>query len=310
MTLLIKIPTRKINRKKQFLQHCLVAFLTVIMLLGSVKAFAVEKPCSLTINITSSDNTVVESSLSIGLCKIASLNGEKYELTDFFADSGISIECISNKTSSNHYTEIYRYITENNIPYETAVTNSENSAVFSNLDEGIYLVFCEHSQSLTFSPYIVFLPSDINGNLTYDVISEPKTIIVGDNVKNISVKKLWNDNNNYAEKRPESITITLKRDGKAYQTTELNEKCNWEYTFENLPANSTYAVEEEKVDFYEPSYKGSADSGFTVTNTLITDSPIMNFVKTGINTGIIPIVFFILISAFVLIVLSRKRIKK
>lgn len=280
------------------------------MLLSSAKVFAAEQPCFLTINITNNDNTVSKSELGIGLCKIASLHDEKYELTDAFADSGISIESILSETNSNHNAEIYRYIINNNIAHDTATTNSEGKASFSELDKGIYLVFCDNSQNLTFSPYIVFLPSVVNGNLVYNVISEPKTINSEDNVKDVSVKKLWNDNNNYAEKRPKSITITLKKDGKTYKTVKLNEECNWAYTFDNLPADCVYAVQEDKVDNYEPCYEGNADDGFTITNTIIIDSPIVSTIKTGISTGIIPIAFIILVSTFVLIVLSRKRINK
>lgn len=281
------------------------------MLLGSAKAFAVEKPCSLTINITSSDSTAAESALSIGLCKIASLYGEKYELTDVFADSGISIESISNNASSNHFAEIYRYITENKIPHQTATTNLENSAIFSNLDKGIYLVFCEQSQNLTFSPYIVFLPSVVNGNINYNVTSEPKTITEEENVKDINVKVLWHDDNDYAEKRPDSVSITLYRNGTAYRTVVVNEECNWEYTFRNVPADGIYFVRiDDGSGHYEIYYEGDSENGFIIIHTLKKESPIISFVKTGINAGIIPIVFFILISAFVLIVLSRKKIKK
>ncbi len=310
MTLLIKTPTGKINRKRQLLKLCLVFFLTVIMLLGSAKAFAAEKTCCLTIKITSSDNTASQSALSVGLCKIASLQNGKYELTDAFSDSGISIESISKNINSNHNAEIYRYITENKIPYITATTNSKSSAMFSNLDKGIYLVFCEHSQNLTFSPYIVFLPSVVNGNINYNVISEPKTIITENNVKSIYVKIIWDDNNNYAGKRPKTVTVTLLKDGKPYKTVELSAECNWEYTFKDVPADGIYSVRQDKVDNYEIFYEGDAENGFTITNTLITESPIMSFVKTGIDTGIFPIAFLILISAVVMIILSRKQTKR
>ncbi len=310
MTLLIKTPIEKINRKRQFLKLCLIIFLTVIMLLGSAKAFAAEKTCSLTVKITSSDNAASQSALSVGLCKIASLQNGKYELTDAFSDSGISIESISKNINSNHNAEIYRYITENNIPHQTATTNSKNSAVFSNLGKGIYLVFCEQSQNLTFSPYIVFLPSVANGNITYNVTSEPKTIITENNVKSIYVKIIWDDNNNYAGKRPNTVTVTLLKDGKPYRTVEISEECNWEYTFKDVPADGIYTIRQDKVDNYGIYYEGDAENGFTITNTLITESPIMNFVKTGIDTGIFPIAFLILISAVVMIILSRKQTKR
>ncbi len=310
MTLLRRIPVKTINSKISSSLICLAIVLLMFILFGSVEAFAAEKPCTLTVNIISSDSSAEVSGLKIGLCRIAYLNNGEYTLTDDFADSGISLDNISDKTNHNHYSEIYRYITSNDIEYLTAVTNSEGSALFSDLDEGMYLIFCEESQNLTFSPYMVFLPSVVNGEYVYDVVSEPKTIFSEDNVKNITVTKLWNDNDDYAGKRPESVVVTLKKDGKAYKTAELNDECNWKYVFENLPADSLYAVEEEQVDSYEPSYEGRADSGFIITNTLTAESPIMGFVKTGIGSGVIAIAFLSLIFAFILILLFRKQKNK
>ncbi len=310
MTLLKKILTLKPNIKKSVSAVFFTVVISILIIFGGIKAFATQQPCSLTINVTTADNSAQVSQIKVGLCKIASLQEGKYELTDAFSTSGISVENILNKTNSNHNAEIYRYVIDNNITYDTATTNSEGSAVFSNLNQGIYLVFCENSQSLTFSPYMVSLPAVVNGNLVYNVTSEPKTINSKDNVKNIYVKILWHDNNNYGEKRPQTIIITLLRNGKPYKTAELSEACNWEYTFRDVPADGVYTIRQGNIDHYETYYEGDAENGFTVTNILITESPIMSFVKTGINNGAIPIAIIILISVFVLIVISRKKAKK
>ncbi|MCQ4115692.1 Cna B-type domain-containing protein [Ruminococcus sp. zg-921] len=280
------------------------------MFMGSVKAFAVENQCSLTVKISNSDNATANSGLNIGVCQIASFNGDSYKLTDEFANSGISVDNLLDNLNSDHCAEIYRYIINQGIPYKKKATDSDGLAVYSQLNKGVYLVFCEQSQQITFRPYAVILPSVANGIINYDVISEPKTITAEKNVKDIHVEILWDDNDNYIGIRPEFVIVTLIKDGVPYMTATLNEECNWEYTFENLPADSTYVVVADKIDFYELSYEGSEDSGFTIINTLISDSPIIDFVKTGINSGAIPIAFLVLISALVLILLSRKRIKK
>ncbi len=311
MTLLRRILIKKINSKITNFVICLATIFAMLILFVPAEAFAAENPCSLTVDVLSSDSSAQISELKIGLCQIASLNNGEYKLTDDFSDSGISLENISGKANDNYYTEIYRYIKVNDIPYVTAVTNSEGSALFSDLDEGMYLIFCEELQNLTFSPYMVYLPSVIDGSLNYNVISKPKTITEEENVKDINVKVLWFDDNNYAGKRPDSVGVTLYRNGAPYRTAVLNEECNWEYTFRSVPADGIYSVRiDDGSGYYEILYEGDSENGFKIIHTLKTDSPISGFVKTGMNTGLFLIALVVLAFAVVLIILSRKTEKE
>lgn len=90
----------------------------------------------------------------------------------------------------------------------------------------------------------------------------------------IKVQKKWQDNNDQAHKRPDSVTIVLKGDGveKARKTITAQE--NWEWTFTNLPKKNAngndivYTIEELSVDGYKTNIAGDVKNGFTVTNTL------------------------------------------
>ena len=54
------------------------------------------------------------------------------------------------------------------------------------------------------------------------------------NLTEFEVEKIWEDNNNEKQKRPESIVVELKIEGKTVQEVTLNEETNWKYTFTNL----------------------------------------------------------------------------
>ena len=90
----------------------------------------------------------------------------------------------------------------------------------------------------------------------------------------IKVQKKWQDNDDQAHKRPDSVTIVLKGDGveKARKTITAQE--NWEWTFTNLPKKNAngndivYTIEELSVDGYKTNIAGDVKNGFTVTNTL------------------------------------------
>ena len=111
-------------------------------------------------------------------------------------------------------------------------------------------------------------------------------------VVEVSVEKVWEDEDNKYGKQPESITVKLMADGKAYKdengdevTVELNSGNEWKYTFENLPEvvgtkTVKYTVEEDMETVpagYTNKVTGSAENGFTITNTfkpVDTDPPV------------------------------------
>ena len=92
---------------------------------------------------------------------------------------------------------------------------------------------------------------------------------------NVSVKKVWEDNNNQDGKRLTDITIQLLANGTEVEgkTATLNENNNWNYTFRNLPKKSggtsiNYTVKEiETIDGYTSKTTGSMADGYTITNT-------------------------------------------
>ncbi len=118
----------------------------------------------------------------------------------------------------------------------------------------------------------------------------------------VDVEKIWEDNEDQDGKRPGSIDIVLKRNGSEYKrvtldgktssvdeatgetVTDPNEKEAWKTTFEDLDVYSnvttkekyTYDVveeynfaegEEDTSSYYTEDKSGSAEEGFTFTNT-------------------------------------------
>ena len=92
----------------------------------------------------------------------------------------------------------------------------------------------------------------------------------------ITVKKIWKDDDNKYNVRPQSITVVLYADGDAIEKAILSKENSWTFTWEGLPKYPEgtedgvpieYTVEEEKVDNYKATITGSIDEGFTITNT-------------------------------------------
>ena len=101
----------------------------------------------------------------------------------------------------------------------------------------------------------------------------------------VPVEKIWNDNNNAYNMRPESISVQLKVGDEVKDTQTLNVGNEWKYTWEDLPAY-TYTttegvitgataieytvVETGDITGYTSATTGDAATGFTITNTIDT----------------------------------------
>ena len=83
----------------------------------------------------------------------------------------------------------------------------------------------------------------------------------------MTVKKVWDDNNNKNKKRPKEVKVTLKANGKAVQTVTLNEDNQWTATVADLPTiengkkitKITYTWTEEAITDYQLSKTDTKD---------------------------------------------------
>ncbi len=107
-----------------------------------------------------------------------------------------------------------------------------------------------------------------------------------DDVINVTVRKIWNDNNDANGKRPESIKIQLLANGEFSKEQTIDEEISendapniWEYTFVDLAKYDEngqeiqYTVQEQEVNkddlkFYETTEPtGDMVNGYEITNT-------------------------------------------
>ena len=101
----------------------------------------------------------------------------------------------------------------------------------------------------------------------------------------ITVTKEWDDEDDLAGFRPESVTVILLADGEEVGTIDLSEENKWTHTFENLPENAAgekieYTVKETKVpEHYTATVTGSVEEGFVITNTHVVERTDLNVVK-------------------------------
>ena len=87
---------------------------------------------------------------------------------------------------------------------------------------------------------------------------------------NIPVTKVWDDQENQAGKRPESVTVQLLADGREVEgkTLTLNDENGWSASFLGLDEGPNYEIKELNVgEGYTSNVTGDMENGYTVTNT-------------------------------------------
>lgn len=126
----------------------------------------------------------------------------------------------------------------------------------------------------------VVVTKDNDGNLVANVTYDKNSVIYTGipifqitkpttpttNTVSVTVNKIWkNDKQSY---RPNSVTVQLYRDGKAYSSAvTLNSSNGWKYTWSNLDKSYKWTVDEPTVPSgYTKSTKNSGNT-WTITNT-------------------------------------------
>lgn len=85
--------------------------------------------------------------------------------------------------------------------------------------------------------------------------------------EDLTVKKVWSDENDKRSIRPDSVTVTLCNGDKAVDKVTLGAWNNWKYTWHNLDGNGDWGVLETGIPKgYTPSYRTNGDV-VTITNT-------------------------------------------
>lgn len=103
-----------------------------------------------------------------------------------FVDCGVSLHDTSAEARNKQAKQLLEYARKKGVSGNQQFTDNMGHALFSGLNEGMYLVFQIGSvkngnDTFESAPFLVGIPSDIDGYLVYDVKVEPKVTWITDN---------------------------------------------------------------------------------------------------------------------------------
>lgn len=118
----------------------------------------------------------------------------------------------------------------------------------------------------------------------------------------LTVKKVWSDENNKNGSRPDFVTVTLFDGDHAVEKVTLNARNNWSYRWENLNGSGNWSVVETGIPKgYTPSYYNQ-NGVVTITNTA-------SLIHTGQLNWPVPVmsILGLVLIVYGVMVIARKR---
>lgn len=153
------------------------------------------------------------------------------------------------------------------------VTDSDGKLVAENLPKGHY-AFVETKAPAGYLLDSTEQPFTITGDKDEENTVEITVADTHVSTTSLTVKKVWNDNNDQAGKQPESIQVQLYQNDEAFgDPVTLTATGNWTYTWKDLATEDqngqpiTYKVEEVNVPENYTSSAVTNGNVVTITNT-------------------------------------------
>ncbi|MFR4995631.1 MAG: Cna B-type domain-containing protein [Clostridium paraputrificum] len=277
--------------KKQNSMH--IKLLTVVLMFLTAFSLPVKAAHkgSITIVNKTYEGKLLEN-IDVQLYKIAYFTDDSRReivMEDAFKDFELTIDKLVYSDALEDSASLCKsFIAENSIqPLDVKATDANGKAVFSDVSDGIYFVMQNqinsHEYTVTSVPFYIQVPfEDKDGNSNYQVTTYPKNeVLYHKEMDELSVVKIWKDNNNKDKMRPDYIEVGLYGNGQLKETVELSNLNNWSYTWTDLSKDVVWNVEEIKVpDNYLMTSERNGNQ-ISITNEFHSDGDSYEIADTG-----------------------------
>lgn len=288
---------RKISKK---IMSAVLGLVTAISILPStaLAAGSVETDRNVTLEIQYKYGSTVLSNVEFELYRVADISEyAQFTLTDDFKQYPVEIGEYSGAAWNELATTLDGYITrdaskpEGPKAVDSGKTDDNGKLTFPNTQDemkpGLYLVIGSTKRTDSYryicDPAIVCIPGEDReaNEWVYDVSIFPKSsrksIPDDDNPSGGSsvtrkVLKRWSDSG-HEDVRPNSIEVSLWKNGQEYDSVTLNSSNNWSYTWTGLDKSATWKVTENVPDGYTVAI-GREGNTFVVKNSYISTTEI------------------------------------
>lgn len=175
---------------KQLKIHSLFLLLISMLFVSLIQVHADSRTGNIDIDYkgrTDSQEEIVLSGAKFEIIPIQYVEDGKWVWQSSFVDCGISLHDTSAEARNKQVKQLLEYARKKGVSGNQQLTDSTGHTVFSNLNEGMYLItqigsVKNGNDTFESAPFLVSVPSDIDGYLAYDVKVEPKVTWLTNNV--------------------------------------------------------------------------------------------------------------------------------
>ncbi|UDM48173.1 Cna B-type domain-containing protein (plasmid) [Enterococcus faecalis] len=180
-----------------------------------------------------------------------------------------------------------------NISNSSKVITYDNKGLkidFGDINQQIYLYYSTRATdggaSNSYTNSVKFTGDNIQDNILDAATPETGGTGTGYTLTDLTVKKIWDDNNNQDKVRPEKVEVQLYKNGvEEGNSVFLDSSNSWTTAFHNLDINAKYTAKEINVpDGYTANYDITIDSNgvgiITITNSHTPETTAIKGTKT------------------------------
>lgn len=277
---------------------CLVVIILSMLCVVPVTVHASDANGTIEITELATNTKQPVAGIKLSIFQIASIDDDSSEMRIHpdFSGASINLNDIFDTSKINSVVQaLNAYVDEQKITaLITTQTNDEGYLKFEHLEDGIYFVkqtnsdsdFKELGYSFKTESYLIELPqTNENGEMNRNVVCQPKGEIEfpDTKTKEITVYKIWKDDNDKAGIRPKQIEVGLYNDKTLVERVYLNAENNWMYQWENLDESSKWSVRELDVPTGYVSTESMDGAECRITNTIKSQKTTEN--TSGKNVG-------------------------
>lgn len=241
-----------------------------------------EKDCALRLVFAPKETETAADNVDFSIYRVASVNSAvSFTPTEEFAKYNV---WGGDATWLSRASTLAGYVARDNLaPYREGTSDEEGKLAFTELEKGLYLVVGGSKRMngyiYTPVPFLISMPFTEDG---YSWLAEVETFCKytrrrpgtpGGNEENndpetleYRVIKVWNDDDNAADMRPEEVTVDLLRDGEVYNTVTLSDANSWRASWSGLDSAASWQVVEREVENYSAVVEQRGGT-YVVTNT-------------------------------------------
>lgn len=174
---------------KQLKIHSLFLLLISLLFVSLIQVHADSRTGSIDIDYkgrTDSQEEIILSGAKFEIIPIQYVENGNWSWQSSFVDCGVSLHDTSAEARNKQAKQLLEYARKKGVSGNQQLTDSMGHALFSGLNEGMYLItqigsVKNGNDTFESAPFLVSVPSDIDGYLVYDVKVEPKVTWITDN---------------------------------------------------------------------------------------------------------------------------------